>query len=516
MKIMHMSDLHLGSDIILRSIYRRRSWVAPDIGSVTAGLSAAVRNLKPDYLVISGDFVNKPTPKTFNVAASYVRDLLSGAGFDYRTRLLVVPGNHDVSFLPRKQEDDFARLRLYRNFLRVLFGESDVDARKTRYFLLNADHRALFACLDSTLRSSAPLAEGEIGVSQRRWLSDKMSNTALANHVIKRYAKIAVLHHHCVPIAGTPASSERFMQLLDAGDVLETFDRLGFNIVLHGHKHYPHVTTRQRSDSSILVVIGAGTTTCPYLEEQQQCGNNFNLITVSPDANQLAIQLYKADGNGQFIPQGELRQFPLFRIEPLGYSTRRIKKTIEIERDGTKSITLTREGIRIEQPGKVMNNIPFQISSDTLDGKIEDFRFDDTHVTANTMPHGGTILRGTFDFRQQLSYGSPSIDISYSYKIKKGAAMSRVDLPKCYADGRDTESTTVILTNHVETLEIELNFPHGYPAKPQVRIEHLGAAVQCGHEFKVDKPLNRWELIIADPPLDHRVHVEWRVPENWP
>ncbi len=77
MKIMHMSDLHLGSDIILRSIYRRRSWVAPDIGSVTAGLSAAVRNLKPDYLVISGDFVNKPTPKTFNVAASYVQRICS-------------------------------------------------------------------------------------------------------------------------------------------------------------------------------------------------------------------------------------------------------------------------------------------------------------------------------------------------------------------------------------------------------------------------------------------------------
>jgi predicted phosphodiesterase len=508
--------LHLGNDIVLRSIVRHRSWRKRTSSNLTLGLRDAIRKLDPDYIVITGDFVNKPCDSTFKHAAEYLRELLTGSGFNFQTRLLVIPGNHDVSFFPKKHEDD-SRLRLYRNFLQMLFKESDTDTRKVREISVDTNHAAIFATLDSTLKSLVVTgAEGEIGISQRRWLETEIDKLNKLNVACKKYVKIALIHHHCIAIAGTPPSSEKFMQLLDAGDVLKTLDTLGFSVVLHGHKHFPHVTTHQRSDSSLMTVVGAGTTTCCFLEEQQQCGNNFNLLTLSAALNELKVQLYKADGNGEFSPSGQLQQFPLFRPEPLGYMSRRIRKTVDVGWDGTKAITILREGIRIQKPGKVMSSIPFQISSDTLNGIIEDFEYDPTFVIAHFEPGNGKILRGNFEFRQQLIYGSRPIDISYSFRIKKGSAMCQSDLPNFYADGRDTEATSTIVTNPMEIWELEINFPPKYPAVPEVRVEHMGVTVPLEVSARHDKALNRWKFQTADPPMDHRIHVQWRLPDKWP
>jgi 3',5'-cyclic AMP phosphodiesterase CpdA len=153
-RIMHPSDLHLGNNIVFRALRQCRPWWNRVDESITKGLTDVIRSLSPDCIVISGDFVNKANPQRFGFAASYLRDVFLAAGFDLRERLLVVPGNHDVSFLPEKQPDDLIRLRLYRHFLCRLFDESDIEARRQRYVKVDSDKKVIFVCLDSTLRSS--------------------------------------------------------------------------------------------------------------------------------------------------------------------------------------------------------------------------------------------------------------------------------------------------------------------------------------------------------------------------
>ena len=174
-KILHMSDLHLGDDIVLRSILRGRHWWKGVDDRVTSGLVKIIRKLEPDFVIISGDFVNKPGAPSFKFAAQYLRNLFQKAGFDMASKLLVVPGNHDVSFFPRKHPDDFKRLRVYREFLRDLFNETDIEKRQARYVNVSPASKLIFVCLDSTLKSHAPLAEGEIGVSQREWVKEELS-----------------------------------------------------------------------------------------------------------------------------------------------------------------------------------------------------------------------------------------------------------------------------------------------------------------------------------------------------
>jgi 3',5'-cyclic AMP phosphodiesterase CpdA len=197
--ILHLSDLHLANDLVLRSLGRLKPWWKRPATSLTEGLKNAVRELHPEYVVISGDFVNKPTPGCFSAAAEYVRNVLLDAGVDIKTRLLVVPGNHDASFIPRAQPDDAARLGRYRNFLQQLFGEKDVETRKLRYIHADEQEPVIFACLDSTLKDHFPLAEGQVGMGQIEWLERKMRKVERRSETNGRQIKIAVLHHHCNP-----------------------------------------------------------------------------------------------------------------------------------------------------------------------------------------------------------------------------------------------------------------------------------------------------------------------------
>lgn len=129
-RILHLSDLHLGDDILWRSVAKLRRWKSPAISSLTQGLSDAIRELKPEYVIVSGDIVNKAAQKTYRDAAACLRRVFTDAGFDLRERVLIVPGNHDVSFFPKRHEDDWKRLELYRAFLLAFYGETDVDSRR--------------------------------------------------------------------------------------------------------------------------------------------------------------------------------------------------------------------------------------------------------------------------------------------------------------------------------------------------------------------------------------------------
>src|SRR5580658_1347050 len=143
--ILHLSDVHLGNDWIPRAILTLRPWWKPVDKGITAGLIEVIRETKPDYIVLSGDIVNKPQKAMFEKAAHYLRSVFTDAGFDFMRRLLVVAGNHDVGFFPQKQPDDSKRLKNYRGFLQALYGENDVENRMFHFVHHDAGLRVIFA-----------------------------------------------------------------------------------------------------------------------------------------------------------------------------------------------------------------------------------------------------------------------------------------------------------------------------------------------------------------------------------
>ncbi len=519
-RLMHLSDLHLGGDIVLRALWRRRAWWGQADEAVTQGLKKAIRELQPDYIVISGDFVNKAKDSTFSGAADFLRKLFLDSGFDLKERLLVIPGNHDVSFYPRKHPDDPERLHRYKEFLRVLYGESDLESRKQRFTHIDTRKKAIFLCLDSTLKNLPPGAEGEIGSSQRAWIERKMKQyEQQLGGAFKHYVKVAVVHHHVVPITGTGISSERFMQLLDSADVLTLLQKYAFNIVLHGHKHVPHTKPLFGSDSSVLTIIGAGTTMCRFLEEQHTFGNNFNLVEVAPELNQFRLRLFRANPVGEFLPTGGEETLPLFRVQPAGFTASRMRKTITVERDGVTRVVLAKEHLRVERAGTVIKTLPFRVFTEAKGSKITDFWVDLKHGRVEKRVDSDTFMEGDFVLKEPLTFGGQDINQFYSYTVVGGTAMSIQGVRALYSDGRDTERTSMVVTNPILVLEMELNLPRGYPSVPKVVFEAHGAVIpgsQLNHSFEqVDISLNRWVLRVDNPPIDHSITLEWTVPETW-
>jgi|HubBroStandDraft_1064217.scaffolds.fasta_scaffold43359_2 3',5'-cyclic AMP phosphodiesterase CpdA len=520
--ILHMSDVHLGNDWIPRAILTLRPWWKPVDKGITAGLIEVIRETKPDYIVLSGDIVNKPQKAMFEKAAHYLRSVFTDAGFDFMRRLLVVAGNHDVGFFPQKQPDDSKRLKNYRGFLQALYGENDVENRMFHFVHHDAGLRVIFACLDSTMRDRAPLAEGEIGGAQRQWLRSQIRKLReQLGEQYHSYIKIAVLHHHCVPIAGTPPKSERFMQLLDAADTLELLDESEFQVALHGHKHVPHQHPLYRSDSSVLTVIGAGTATCVFLEDQQGFGNNVNLITIDPEGGRLGVQLARADQNGQFKTE-DPKYFPLFRIPPLGYSAESVSSVSTLSADGRLIERLVKSNLSVANPPKQINELKFFVSASAASAKIADVTPDTPDAILNLETQQDHLWQGTWKLKKTLEFRSVPIKIAYSYAIEHGTAMSVKEYHVMYTSGDAEEYTSVIIIETASVLRMEVNFPttpKRFPVSPKVRVIHLGADIalkNLQHKFEHNEDLNRCILELWNPPLDHEVRIVWALPEVWP
>ncbi|MFM7200606.1 MAG: metallophosphoesterase family protein, partial [Myxococcota bacterium] len=91
--LLHLSDLHFGQD-------RGEATARFDQKLVTRALLEDVQQLvkeglKPDHIVLTGDVAFSAQPEEYKAASAWLRELCRECGLE-TSRLLMVPGNHDV------------------------------------------------------------------------------------------------------------------------------------------------------------------------------------------------------------------------------------------------------------------------------------------------------------------------------------------------------------------------------------------------------------------------------------
>jgi hypothetical protein len=90
--VWQLSDLHFGKFNTLENNPR-------ELAYQLATIPATYSHLAPNIVIISGDVTSKAAPKEFADFCSFCQHLSSALwGGDYPERILVVPGNHDVSW----------------------------------------------------------------------------------------------------------------------------------------------------------------------------------------------------------------------------------------------------------------------------------------------------------------------------------------------------------------------------------------------------------------------------------
>jgi 3',5'-cyclic AMP phosphodiesterase CpdA len=242
-KIAHLSDLHF----------------CETDPAALAGLTATLRTVRPDLLVVSGDLTQRAREREFAAARAY----LDALPFPR----LVVPGNHDVP--------------LYNIFLRT-FAPLD---RYRKYF---GDDLAPFHGDDE-------IAIAGVNTARSLTFKDGRINREQVAHTCHRLGsarddaiRIIVTHH---PFEFSGAPDHKLVGR--ARMAIEAFAKCRVDLILSGHLHASQAelsSARYKLEGYSALLIQAGTATSVRRRGEQ---NSFNLIHT--DRTRLVVERWTWD-----------------------------------------------------------------------------------------------------------------------------------------------------------------------------------------------------------------------------
>lgn len=265
LKIIHLSDLHLGSAIARR----RTSRVQSILESVVAELGDAA----PIIPLITGDLMDSPSEENLGDVRSFL-GFLHGLGLE---QPIVLLGNHDV------RKDGWLNPKL----------SQAVNISRSPVVWIEDQHVAI-ACFNSV--NAGRLARGFIGEQEFTHVGEALDQGSKDR---ENFTVLAALHHHPIPVE-IPSWYrqkwyERFLggkfekteALEDATVFLEWLKVRGIQAVFHGHKHIPRFDKYEG-----IAVVGCGSTFGMVDNSTEgQTYMSLNVITVDRARSMLGCRL---------------------------------------------------------------------------------------------------------------------------------------------------------------------------------------------------------------------------------
>ena len=248
-RLVHLSDLHFG---------------AHDQRLVEA-VARAVDELKPDLVVVSGDFTQRARTEQFREACAFL-DGLRESGHE----VIGVPGNHDVPLYDvlRRFLSPLAR---YRRF---------IDETLCPFVELPG-----VAVLGINTARSLTFKDGRINRDQVEFIRDTFSRTP------SDAVRVLVTHH---PLFALTVGGEVERAIGRQEMALDAVEESGVDIVLAGHAH--HASSQDAGDlvtrAGGVLVVQAGTATSTRVREQEQ---SFNTIDISGDSATITVHAWNGD-----------------------------------------------------------------------------------------------------------------------------------------------------------------------------------------------------------------------------
>ena len=248
-RLVHLSDLHFGA-------HDER---------LVEGVDWAVDELKPDLVVVSGDFTQRARTEQFKEACAFL-DGLRDRGHE----VLGVPGNHDVPLYD-----------VLRRFLSPL----------TRYRRYIDDTLCPFielpgiAVLGINTARSLTFKDGRISEEQVEFIRDTFARTP------QDAVRILVTHH---PLLALKIGDQVERAIGRQEMALDAVEEAGVDMLLAGHNH--HASSQDAGDvvtrAGGTLVVQAGTATSTRVREQEQ---SFNTIGVTDRLVTITVHAWNGD-----------------------------------------------------------------------------------------------------------------------------------------------------------------------------------------------------------------------------
>ena len=248
-RLLHLSDLHFG---------------AHDEALVEA-VEWHVDDLKPDLVVISGDFTQRARTEQFREACEFL-ERLRERGHE----VLGVPGNHDVPLYDALRRF-LSPLTRYRRF---------INESLCPFIELPG-----VAVLGINTARSLTFKDGRINEAQIEFIRETFSRTPL------EAVRILVTHH---PLFALKVGDELTPAIGRQEPALDAVQDAGVDMLLAGHTH--HATSHDANDLVTRVggalVVQAGTATSTRVRQQEQ---SFNTIDIVDGSATITVHAWDGD-----------------------------------------------------------------------------------------------------------------------------------------------------------------------------------------------------------------------------
>jgi 3',5'-cyclic AMP phosphodiesterase CpdA len=248
-RLIHLSDLHFGAhdEQLVEAVERKTD------------------ELKPDLVVISGDFTQRAKTEQFKEACRFL-ERLREAGHE----VLGVPGNHDVPLFDVLRRF-LSPLTRYRRF---------IDESLCPFVELPG-----VAVLGINTARSLTFKDGRMSQEQVEFIRDTFARSD------PRAVRVLVTHH---PLLAIPVGEGVERAIGRQELALDAVEEAGVDLLLAGHAH--HASAHHASDlvtrAGGALVIQAGTATSTRLREQDQ---NFNRIDIDDGRLTLTVESWTGE-----------------------------------------------------------------------------------------------------------------------------------------------------------------------------------------------------------------------------
>lgn len=324
--LVHLSDVHFGSvtkdgkSVSMHRFYDGENsqplvrHLEDEFSRQTSHFQFAKESL---HLVVSGDLTYTGSDQEYAEALAFLTGATSALGIS-RANVHLIPGNHDISWDLAKQGKRY-RFDPYLECLARFYGEELFRLRYPRIpwpiTLTNRppahdiiavsyqpECQLLIVGLNSCVYETEQHHFGFVGERQLRNLRDMIVGLDVSPQAVR----VALIHHHLHPfpeLLTERAGQEIWVDvstIRDAGYVEHSLERMGFDLVLHGHKHKPQLreTIVQEADPSKgqaarLIVAGAGSAGCVELEHNVP--NHYEVIELRSRARLIGSEFLKIE-----------------------------------------------------------------------------------------------------------------------------------------------------------------------------------------------------------------------------
>lgn len=293
--ILHVSDLQFGPKH--RFATTGNSGQARLLDSIRTDLELlreSERLPSPDLVFVTGDLTERAKPSEFDACAEFVRGLAETVRLPI-TRVVVIPGNHDISrdecegffktSAAREQIPEppfWPKWNQYDLFLQKLYGTDALDRfnEEEPWTLLDfPDLRVVVAGLNSTMAESHRNEDhyGFLGAEQVDWFAQR-----LEPYVAQRWLRLAAVHHN---IRRGPIRDDE--NLRDA-DVLRRKLSPFVNAVFHGHTHDGDLDWL----SQHVPILATGSAAVVASARPDEVANQYQVVMFERDAIQRWTRAY--------------------------------------------------------------------------------------------------------------------------------------------------------------------------------------------------------------------------------